>query len=167
MEPKFKAQFNVTKELLKSLSFFMYFLRPIRIVLNVLFLLYFANAVYVFFAYYYYVTFGLWFIPLVWAFEVYAYFRSINLSMKRYKETHNENSNATYEFFDDHFESTATTGTEYNVDYSSIVKFTNNKKLVFLRSKARLIYWIPINSLEGGDLDEFKAFLKTKGIKVK
>lgn len=62
---------------------------------------------------------------------------------------------------------TSSIGTTYNVEYSSIKKFIATKKLVILISKAKMVYWFPIDALENAELDSFKSFLNEKGIKVK
>ena len=167
MDPKFKANFIFTKDYIKNLCSYLYFFRPYRLTFNIILLLCFMLSVYMHFVQHVNVIFNLWFIPLFFAYEIYAYFRGISLYMKRNKETHSDGSNSTYEFFDDHFKFTTSIGANYTVEYSNIVKVVNTKKLVVLISKAKMAYWFPIDSLDNSDLDSFKSFLKEKGIKVK
>ncbi len=87
--------------------------------------------------------------------------------MKRYKETDCEDPVATYEFYDDCFEFHLSNGTEYKIQYDSIIRMVHTKKLVMLFSKAKLVYWFPITEIQTGTLEDLKIFLKDKGIKVK
>ena len=167
MDPKFKANFIFTKDYIKNLCSYLYFFRPYRLTFNIILLLCFMLSVYMHFVQHVNVVFNLWFIPLFFAYEIYAYFRGISLYMKRNKETHSDGSSSTYEFFDDNFKLTTSIGANYTVEYSNIVKVVNTKKLVVLISKAKMAYWFPIDALENADLDSFKSFLKEKGVKVK
>lgn len=86
--------------------------------------------------------------------------------MQRYKEMNNENAVVTYEFYDDHFRYVSSNGSESTVLYSSIKKLVKTKKLILLTSKAKVVYWFPIDLFEIGNFEEFKQFLKSKGVKV-
>ncbi len=166
MDVKFKAQFPFTKDYLKNLHTYMYFLRPYRLIINIILLICFLLSIYMYFVQKEDFLFTIWFVPLFFVYEVFVYFRGFSIGMKRYQETKSEDTSITYEFFDDYFRFTSSLGTAYTVEYISIKKFINTKDFVILISKAKRVYWFPIDSLDNADLESFKKFLGEKGIKV-
>lgn len=166
MEPKFNIIYKVNRDTYKELYKYTMFQRPIKIIWNIILLLAFLFDLFLT-IFCDYVAGALFFVPLIYVFEVFLYYRNISLSIKRNNEMKHENEFTTYEFYEEHFVFISSSGGKVEVDLSDIRRFRKSKKFVFLLSKANLAYWFPIDSFEVGSFEEFKSYLCRKGIKVK
>jgi len=87
--------------------------------------------------------------------------------VKRDAEVHGKEISVETIVTDAFIQNTATTGAVNKLEYDKIRNVVQTKNLILLRSKANLIYIFRKDTFTKGTKDDFIAFLKVKGFKVK
>ncbi len=107
------------------------------------------------------------FVPFFILLRLFTYFQSIKLLLKR----DNELSGGPFEVksivTEDFIEHTSSTGGVNRLEYNKIKKCNQTKNLILLQSDAKLIYVFTKDGFSVGTSEDFLAFLRNKGIKVK
>ncbi len=167
MEILFENKYTRNKEWAKDVYGYMYFRRPIIIVLYILF------AIYMFLGIYNSITYNIvnWtyiLIPIIWCvFGAFLYKRNVNTVIKRDLELHGKEIEVTVTVTENIIKQSQSTGSEFQLNYSDIKKVVQTKKYLYLWSKTNLLYSFKRSSFSCGNADEFLLFLKNKGVKVK
>lgn len=165
MEILFENKYTRDKEWAKDVYSYIYFRRPIIIVFDVLFALYFIVGIYLIFTssvYWSYI-----FTPLVWyALTIFLYWRNVNTVIKRDLELHGKAIEVIVTVTDDIIKQSQSTGSEYQLNYNDIKRVIKTKKYICLWSKTNMLYSFKKDSFSIGSAEDFLFFLKNKGIKV-
>lgn len=106
-------------------------------------------------------------VPLYLVIPIFCYFNQVNAMVKRDKEVHGKEISVETIVTEDFIQNTASTGSVNKLDYINVRNAAQTKNLILLRSKANLIYIFRKDTFTKGSKDEFIAFLKGKGIKIK
>ena len=167
MEVLFENSYVRNKELAKEIYGFYYFQRKWLVVCYFLIALSFlANILFSIFERSY--NWGiLIFVPLFFLFQIYCYFHQVNTMVKRDNEVHGKEISVETIVTNECIQNTATTGAVNRLEYDKIRNAVQTKNLILLRSKANLIYIFRKDTFTKGTKDDFIAFLKSKGVKVK
>ncbi len=167
MEILFENKYTRDKEWAKDVYSYIYFRRPIIIVLDIIFALYILIGIYNS------ITSNVidWvhiLIPIVWClFGVLVYSRNVNTVIKRDLELHGKAIEVTVTVAEDIIKQSQSTGSEFQFNYCDIKKVVKTKKYIYLWSKTNMIYSFKSDSFSLGTVEEFLMFLKNKGLKVK
>ncbi len=167
METLFENSYVRNKELAKEIYRYYYFQRKWLVVCYILiFLSFLANVLIAMFEKA--VHWGvLVIVPLFFFFQLNCYFRQVNTMVKRDSEVHGKEIAVKTTVTNEYIQNTASTGAINQLEYDRIRNVAQTKNLVLLRSKANLIYIFRKDTFTKGTKDDFIAFLKTKGVKVK
>ncbi|MBR5783221.1 MAG: hypothetical protein IKY33_03235 [Clostridia bacterium] len=167
MEILFENKYTRDKEWAKDINSYIWFRRPIIIVLDIIFALYILIGIYNS------ITSNVvdWFyilIPIIWCvFVAFIYRKNVNTVIKRDLELHGKAIEVTVTVAEDIIKQSQSTGSEFQLNYCDIKKVVQTKKYIYLWSKTNMLYSFKRNSFSFGAADEFLLFLKNKGIKVK
>jgi len=167
MELLFENSYIRNKELAKEIYRYYYFQRKWLVVCYVLISLSFLASILIAI---FEETFNwsvLVFVPLLFLFQLYCYFRQVNTMVKRDSEVHGKEISVETIVTNECIQNTASTGAVNKLEYDKIRSAVKTKNLILLRSKANLIYIFRKDTFSKGTKDEFIAFLASKGIKVK
>lgn len=165
MQILFENKYTRDKELARDLYGYMYFRRPIMIVLDIMFalclLIGIYNSIMAGVVNWVYI---LW--PIVYyAIAVWLYSMNVRAVIKRDLESHGKPVEEIVTVSEDKIRLSQSTGAEYHLNYCDIKKVVQTKKYIYLLSKAKLIYSVKRDAFTIGDAATFLAFLKTKGLK--
>lgn len=146
---------------------FSLFKRPFNVVISVFMALYFVGFLFLW-------IFGGDFsgaliIPIIWvALVAFLYFKNVKISLAREEEISNDtptvytiritNSGMTY---------TSSLGTKHETDLSKIKKVWITKHYLMLQTPSKLCFTVKKDGFTVGTYEEFCAFLRAKGFKVK
>ncbi|MBE6727073.1 MAG: hypothetical protein E7562_00320 [Ruminococcaceae bacterium] len=167
MKILFKNSYVRNKDLAKEIYRYYYFQRKWLVVFYILiFISFIANILITIFEKTYNLS-VLIFVPLYFLFRLYCYFRQVNTMVKRDDEIHGKEISVETIVTNEYIQNTATTGAVNKLEYDKISNAVQTKNLILLRSKANLIYIFRKDTFEKGTTDEFIAFLRTKGVKIK
>ena len=166
MDVLFRNTHTRTKELTKEMYRYFYFQQKSSIVIYVLLSVCFlANAVSGILGYTYSLA-VLAGVPLLILFRIFLYTCQVNTMRKRDQEMSEQDIEVETVVTDEYVQSTALGG-HSKIGLDKIKRATRTKNLILLHTKANLIYIFRKDSFTVGNYDEFIAFLKNKGIKVK
>ena len=167
MEILFENKYTRDKDWAKDIYSYIYFRRPIIIVLDIIYALYLLIGIYNS------ITSNVvdWvpiLIPIIWcAFVAFIYRKNVNTVIKRDLELHGKAIEVTVTVAEDIIKQSQSTGSEFQLNYCDIKKVVETKKYIYLWSKTNMLYSFKRNSFSFGAADDFLLFLKNKGIKVK
>ena len=167
MEKLFENKYTRDKEWAKDVYGYIYFCRPVTIVLYVLFAVYAMIGIYSSItsdnAAWYYIL-----IPVIWcAVTVFLYNKKVNAVIKRDLALHGKTIEVTVTAAEDRIKLSQSTGAEYELNYCDIKRVVQTRKYIYLWSKTNMSYSFKKNSFSCGDANEFLLFLRSKGVKVK
>ena len=104
-------------------------------------------------------------IPLI---IIFKYIRSVNVLLARNRETYGEQMVKMYmSVSEDAIFLKSSVGVEGRVEFSSVNRVVLTKNLIILRTKAKQHVTFHKDHFAKGTSEEFVAFLKSKGLKVK
>ncbi len=103
-------------------------------------------------------------IPLI---NLILYFRHIRLSARRNNEISSVPISVITLVHENSLELAASNGSTINIELSKIRSAVQTKNYIVLRSDARLLYSFRKDGFTKGTKEDFLAFLKGKGIKVR
>ena len=106
-------------------------------------------------------------VPTAFATVTYLYYTSVNTTIKRDIELHGKEIECQVAVTDELIRISSSTGSETRVEYSSIKKGFLTKNTVVLITATRMMLIFTNDGFEIGTKEDFIAFLKTKGIKIK
>ena len=167
METKFENKYVRDKEWAKDIYGYLYFKRPVMIVLYAVMALYLSFGIYntvrmnSIDRYFIIVPVGFGIMIAV------LYYRSISAILKRDIEMHGKAIETVVTVTDEVIKHSTSVGSEYFLNYVDVKKAVQTKNYVYLWSKANLFYSLKKDSFTQGNADEFISFLIAKGIKVK
>ena len=104
--------------------------------------------------------------PLYFLYKFFCYWRQVRIIIKRDQEVHGKEISVNTIVTNAYIQNTASTGTVNKLEYENIRNAVQTKNLIFLRSKANLIYIFRKDTFSKGTGEEFIIFLKSKGVKV-
>ena len=107
------------------------------------------------------------FVPLFIAFLVFSYFSQVKSMIRRDAEIYGKRVDVETVVTDSFIQITASTGEVGKIEYDKIKDAIQTKNMILLRSKAKLVYIFRKDTFEIGTKEDFIAFLKIKGIKIK
>lgn len=167
MEVLFENKYTRDKEWAKDIYGYIYFRRPMMIVLSIIFLLYLLIGIYNLMIAcavdWFYIFF-----PVAWyAYIAFSYRRIARTVINRDLEMHGKAIEVTVTVSEDVIKQTQSTGSEFQLNYGGIKRAVQTKKYVYLWSKTNMLYSLKKESFSLGSTDDFIFFLKNKGIKVK
>ena len=105
------------------------------------------------------------FIPLVFIFQISRYFNAVKTTVMRYEET--DQTLITTTVTDEFIQMASQNGASGKLEYGNVNKAIQTKNLIILETKAKLFYVFAKDGFTKGTSEEFIAFLRCKGIKVK
>lgn len=106
-------------------------------------------------------------VPLLFLFQLYRYFYQVNIILKRDRELAEEDITVHVAATEDFIQNTTSLGAVGRLGYDKIKVVEQTKNLILLYSKEESVFIFAKNSFEKGTKEEFIAFLKAKGIRVK
>ncbi len=166
MDILFKNTHTRTKELTKEMYRYFYFQRTSTIVVFVLLSLSFlANAVSGILGYSYSIV-VLVGVPLLILSRIFFCAYQVNTMRKRDREMSEQDIEVETMVTNEYVQNTAL-GSTAKIGLDKIKYATRTKNLILLHTKANLIYIFRKDTFTVGSYDQFMAFLKSKGIKVK
>lgn len=164
MDSLFENSYIRSKEIAKEFYRYVCFKRPFILTFDILMgLSFFTNIILLIVAdTRAYSVFAL--VPIFCLFQIFQY----QISVKTMTKRDNEMSNGMPITIDmvvsnDEMTCTASNGSVTQISFNKIRKVIQTKKLILLRSEAKLIYIFPKDSFIKGSSDEFMSFLKQKG----
>ena len=168
MDVLFQNTYVRNKDLAKEIYSFYYFRRPVRIFCHI------ALLLCIFLRVYSIIFFG-WdtidYFVLLYSFllilQIPLYFHQVNTMVKRDLELSGDEITVTTNVTEDYIENINSIGAKTQLRYENIKKCNETKNLILLFSKANMIYIFRKDSFVHGTADEFKAFIRNKGIKVR
>ena len=167
MEILFENSYVRNKELAKEIYRYYYFQRKWLVVCYALLLLSFLGNTFISIFEKTY-NWGVFiFVPAFFLFQLFCYSRQVNSMIKRDDEVHGKEISVKTIITDEFIQNTASTGAVNKLEYDKIRNAAQTKNLILLRSKANLIYIFRKDTFTKGTKDDFIAFLKVKGVKVK
>lgn len=169
MEILFKNKFIRNKEMAKEIYGYYYFKRKFSMITLILIGV-FAIENFVFF-----ILNPSFDLPIVAfsvavfvvAFRIYCYIYQVKTLVKRDMETNGQEVEIDVYVTQDYIQLTVSSGGITKIEYDKFKSAVQTKNLIFLRSKANLLYIFKKDSFEVGTVEDFVGFLKSKGIKVK
>ena len=165
MEIVFENNYTRNKDTAKELYRYLYFQKPLFIVLDIFLAFTFViNVVYIFIgeAYNLSILIGN---PIVFILQTFLYFSHINAMVKRDRELCKNGITIHTIVTNDYVQSTSSLGDVNTLEYSNIQHVAQTKHLLLLFTKAKLIYILKKDAFTKGNGEDFLAFLKEKGIK--
>lgn len=167
MEILFENCYVRNRALAKEIYRYYYFRRKVVVACNALLLLSFLiNLLILIFEHT--CNWGIFiFVPLFLVFQIYCYYRQVNLMVKRDDEVHGKEVSVKTIVTNDYIQSTASTGAVIDLKYDKIKNSVQTKNLILLRTRTNLFYIFRKDTFTKGSKDDFIAFLTGKGIKVK
>ncbi len=167
MEILFENKCVRNEEWAKDINKYIYFRRPIMIVLFALFALYLALGIYNLVAFSDFIWYLILF-PVFWIlFVIYLYKKNQRILLKRDLELHGEPIEAVVTVTDEMIIYKQSTGSEFRLKYSDVKKAVHTSKYIYLWSKTNMLYSLKSDSFTVGNAEDFTAFLKSKSLKVK
>jgi len=166
MEPLFELKDRFSEKDTSIIYSYIYFWRPARIVLNILLILYVAILALI-------VSNGiLFFVAVMVIYYLWMYFlyrRDIKRSVLARKELYGDQYDAeSTVIFTDEMGRSAADGREgIMIRYDTIKRVLSLKKHILIHSKAGNVFLFRKDSFTVGTAEEFLAFLKSKGVKVR
>ncbi len=168
MEVIFENSYVRNKKFAKHLYRYFYFYRPIRIFIFIFLLLmtpWYVHEIIVWGWQGIYSAFCLYLILVL--LQIPLYFHQVNSMLKRDKEVHGCEPTITTIVLEEYIEFSVTSGATNQLQYDMIKKCRETKHLILLRTKAKLVYALPKCAFTKGSADEFKVFIRNKGIKIR
>ena len=105
------------------------------------------------------------FIPLVFAFQIFSYYRSIKMFVMRGQEVSTETITLQTEVTDDFIRCTASTGAVNTLEYNNIKKVAQTPNYILLITKAKMMLVFQKDGFTKGTKEDLLVFLRTKGFK--
>ncbi len=162
MKTLFENKYTRNKEWAKDLYCYIFFKRPIMIILSLAF---FANFVYQIYNAITHKGFewSLAIIVFLWfGYIAILYAKSVKSVIKRDLEVHSKPIETTVIVTDESIKQSTSTGSEIVLNYSDIKKVAKTKKYIYLISKTNMYYTLKRDSFSVGDEKEIIDFLKNK-----
>lgn len=166
METLFENKLTRDAEWAKDCYGYIYFRRPIMIVLDVMAVLYLVWGIYDL------VVNSV--INVVIIFPVFlvvlttlVYRKNSKMSLKRDFEVHGRAIEAVTAVTDKGIEMSLSTGALYRVSFNDIKKVVQTKKYIYLWSKTNVLYPLKKDSFSMGNAEDFLLFMRNKGVRVK
>lgn len=167
MEIKFENKYLRDKEWAKDIYGYMYFKRPLMIVIYAVMALYLAFGIYNTVRYGYIDRYFL-IVPIGFSIMIaFLYNKNVTVTLKRDMEIHGKAIETSVTVTDEVIRHSTSLGSEYFLNYVDVKKAVQTKKFIYLWSKANMFYSLKKDAFTQGSAEEFIAFLNTKGIKVK
>lgn len=166
METLFENTYTRDGEWAKDCYGYIYFRRPIVIVLDVLAVLYLVWGVYDLAVNSVINALGIF--PFFWAvMSVLLYRKNCKLTMQRDFEMHGRPIEMTTTLTNKGIAISQSTGALYRISYTDIKKVVQTKKYIYLWSKTNMFYPMKKDGFSVGNGEELLRFLRNKGIKAK
>ncbi len=167
MEILFQNSYEKSEELIKEVYRYLHFKRKFRVVLNVIIIVCLLVNVLsaIFYGEFYWWAFIYAF--FVWAYQIFCYFSQVRTVLRRDEELNGEELFVETIVTNDFIQNKASNGAVNELEYCKVKSAAQTKNLILLRSRANLIYIFRKDSFTKGTKEEFLAFLKEKGIRIK
>lgn len=167
MDILFENTYVRNKALFKELYAYFYFGRPLMIAFHILFALSIPLHVFNYIMYgwdpvHWLVVFLIFYFFL----RIPLYFHQVNTVLKRDRELYDGEISISTVVTDQYLESIAPDGT-VKLSFDKIKKARQTKNLILLHTKTNLTVIFRKDGFTQGSVDEFKAFIRSKGIKIK
>lgn len=168
MEVLFENCYVRNKKLAKELYWYIYFQRPLSVVINIVLTLCFLAQLllYIWDPCQSDMTYLL-FTPVYFLVCLLRYAVNVRTMVKRDKEIHGSEISVSTIITDEYIQSTISNGGVNKLEYQNIKYAKKTKNLILLLSKAGLIYITQRDAFSVGTEDAFLMFLRDKGIKIK
>lgn len=161
MEIIFENTFVRDREWARDTYRYVYFLRPIMLIANLIFIAYFILGL----------VYRLWLVVMLTVlFGVLScvrYVRAVKLTLKRDIELAGEPVAMTSSVTDEGIKTVISCGSEYNLQYGNIRRAVETKRYIYLWSRTHMLYSFKKDCFTVGDGDSFIAFIRNKGIRVR
>jgi len=167
METLFETRYVRNKEIAKEFFGFYYFKRKGILFWYVFMLLLFVLDVIAVICDDVYSLYILIIVPFFFLIQIWSYFRQVRLMTTRDCESHGGEITVETIVTDEGIQCTSSNGGVYKVEYDKVKKAIKTKNLIILQTKAKVAYLLPKDAFTKGSAEEFIAFLKAKGIKIK
>lgn len=165
MEILFENSYVRNKELAKEIYFYSYFQRKLIVVFYILLAVSFSTNIYLIIFKQIYNWSVLILVPSFLLFQIYGYFRQVNLAVKRDNEVSRKEIVVETIVTNEYIQNTDSTGAVNRLEYNNIKSVVQTKNLILLYSKANLIYVFRKDTFTKGTKDEFITYLRNMGIK--
>lgn len=168
MDILFENSYVRNKALVKELYAFYFFRRPLIIASHILLALCIPLHLYNYFmSGWDAVHWLLVFLIIYFFLRIPLYFHQVNTVLRRDRELFDGEISISTVVTDQCLEITSPDGAINQFSLEKIIKVHQTKNLILLHSKAKLTFIIRKDAFTKGSADEFKAFLRSKGIKIK
>jgi hypothetical protein len=163
MDILFENSFTRDRDLAKDLYFYMYFRRPVMIIIYIAFAAYFCSAIIDAFFITGQLNLLLVIIPILYfALIVFVYFRGVNMLVKRDLELYGKPAEINIAVTEEAINTTFSSGAALSLNYDSFKKVVRTKKYIHLFTKTNAVITFKKDSFSIGTPDELLAFLKSK-----
>ena len=167
MEVLFENTFLRTKKVAKEMYGYFYFRRIGMNVCYLFFGVFFILGVYNFFVYKHVDLIFLLTGPIVYLFQIFLYCYQVNSLVRRDEELFGGPTTIKSVVTEDSVRALAPSGGTNEVAYNNVRRAIQTENLIFLQTKANLLYVFLKDGFTLGTAEEFIAFLKSKGVRVK
>lgn len=168
MDILFENTYVRNKVLVKELYAFYFFRRPLIIVSYIVLALSIPLHLYNYFMSGWDAVHSLLVLLIFYFFlRIPLYFHQVNTVLKRDRELFDGEISISTVVTDQYLEGTGPDGAVNRLSFEKIKKAYQTKNLILLRSKSNLVFIFRKDTFTRGSVDEFKAFLRSKRIKIK
>ncbi len=167
MEILFKNTYVQSEEWLREVNKYLFFRKPTTLLLHVLCSLLFILGLYEAVAFNE-INYVFLFLPFCWLLIFLRIALTLNSTqIKRMKEAQTLDKSVCTEVGQDEIYYRNEKGTEYKIAYADIKFAVETPNYILIQTKAKLAYTVYRYGFEVGHVDDFLAFLKEKGVKIK
>ncbi len=166
METLFENRHTRNKQFVKEFYKFYFFQRKVLAVCYVILFLCFVAEIWLGIATKDVNWLVLILIPLIYLIQIYRYFCLTKIMLRRDEEISGKEIEVETIVTDEYLQSTSSAGTIIKLEFDKIHTASETKNFILLRTKANLICILKKDAFTKGTTEEFKLFLKVKGIKI-
>ena len=113
-------------------------------------------------------TAGIIYVVFIVLYEIWLYRRSMKIWRARRIELNGEQDiNVVYEITEDTVSSRSSVGEDVNISLDSVMKIRQSKNLIFMLTRAKIVYTLRKDAFTVGTAEEFVQFMRDKGINAK
>ena len=105
-------------------------------------------------------------IPAFLIFQYTRYRAALKYEINRDKEFYGGEYSVSTVFYNDDLHRTSSVGFDAKFEYTQLKKIVEKKDYFLLETKAYMVYMLPKDGFVTGNAEEFKNFLREKGVKI-
>ena len=164
MDTIFEVRYKRDEEIAKEVAKHIFFRSAGRIAMDIFLALYFVYFVYISFSVGKF-QYPMIMAPLIFALQIYQYFRYIQLLLKYDADSNNGEPLEIACGVTEEEIFSFNGGDDFTFTFDRIERAYAGKKLILLKTKTNILYILPRNAFVKGTAEQFIAFLRSKNIK--